>query len=175
MKDENSGKTILGRIGLAPAPGVRFGVSGALGPYLIEGLNEELAPGQDVNEFYQTLGMVDFEFATGHMELRAEGAWNTWQTPTVGDLDVTTGYVEMKYSLPFGAFAAGRLDGMRFSEIEDSSGVRHTWDSNITRWEVGAGYRIDRNILTKLVYQHTNLEGHDVKPSLFAAQASLTF
>jgi hypothetical protein len=175
VKDENSGKAIMGRVGLAPVPGVRFGVSGALGPYLVEGLNEELTPGQDVNEFYQTLGMVDFEFATGHMELRAEGAWNTWQTPTVGDLDVTTGYVEMKYSLPFGVFAAGRLDVMSFSEIEDSNGVEHTWDSNITRWEVGAGYRIDRNILTKLVYQHTNLEGHDVKPSLVAAQASLTF
>lgn len=175
VKDENSGKTIMGRIGLAPAPGLRFGVSGALGPYLVEGLNEQLPSGQNVNNFYQTLGMVDFEFATGHLELRAEGAWNTWQTPTVGDLEVTTGYVEMKYSLPFGAFGAGRLDGMRFSEIEDSSGEKHSWDSNISRWEIGAGYRIDRNILTKLVYQHTNLEGREIKPSLFAAQASFTF
>ena len=175
VKDENSGKTIMGRIGLAPTPGLRFGISGALGPYLVEGLNEQLAPGQDVTEFYQTLGMVDFAFATGHLELVAEGAWNTWQTPTVGDLDVTTGYVEMKYSLPFGAFAAGRIDGMRFSEIEDSNGVSHSWDSNVARWEIGAGYRVDKNILTKLVYQHTNLEGHDIKPSLFAAQASISF
>ena len=128
-----------------------------------------------MNEFYQTLGMVDAEFATGHLELRAEGAWNTWQTPTVGDLDVTTGYVEMKYSFPFGGFAAGRLDGMRFSEIEDSNGVKHPWDSNIARWEIGAGYRIDRNILTKLVYQHTTLEGRDIEPSLFAAQLSVGF
>jgi hypothetical protein len=175
VQDENSGKTIMGRIGLAPTPGLRFGVSGALGPYLVEGLNEQLAPGQNVNEFYQTLGMVDAEFATGHLELRAEGAWNTWQTPTVGDLDVTTGYVEMKYSFPFGGFAAGRLDGMRFSEIEDSNGVKHPWDSNIARWEIGAGYRIDRNILTKLVYQHTTLEGRDIEPSLFAAQLSVGF
>lgn len=175
VKDENSGKAIMGRIGLVPTPGLRFGVSTALGPYLVEGLNEQLPPGQNVNGFYQTLGMVDAEFATGYLELRAEGAWNTWQTPTVGDLGVTTGYVEMKYSLPFGAFAAGRLDGMRFSEIEDSNGVKHTWDSNIARWELGAGYRIDRNILMKLVYQHTTMEGRDVKPSLFAAQGSFTF
>jgi len=174
-EDENSGKTLMGRIGLAPTPGLRFGVSGALGPYLVEGLNEQLAPGRNVNEFYQRLGMVDVEFATGHLELRGEGAWNTWQTPTVGDLDVTTGYVEMKYSLPFGAFAAGRLDGMRFSEIEDSTGVKHPWDSNIARWELGAGYRIDRNILAKLVYQHTTMEGRDIKPSLFAAQLSVGF
>ena len=175
VQDENTGKTIMGRVGLAPMPGLRFGISGAFGPYLVESLNEQLAAGQNVSEFHQTLGMVDAEFATGHLELRAEGAWNTWQTPTVGDLDVTTGYVEMKYSLPFGAFAAGRIDGMRFSDIEDSSGAKHTWDSNIGRWELGAGYRIDRNILTKLVYQHTTLEGSDVKPSLVAAQLSVGF
>ncbi|HET9941021.1 MAG TPA: hypothetical protein VFR25_07950 [Candidatus Eisenbacteria bacterium] len=175
VKDENSGKTIMGRIGLAPTPGLRFGVSGALGPYLVEGLNGELGPGQTVDGFYQTLGMVDAEFATGYFELRGEGAWNTWQTPTVGDLGVTTGYVEMKYHLPFGAYAAGRLDGMRFSKIEDSGGVEHPWDSNIARWELGAGYRVDRNILMKLVYQHTTMEGRDIKPSLFAAQGSFTF
>jgi len=175
VQDENTGKTIMGRVGLAPMPGLRFGISGAFGPYLVESLNEQLAAGQNVSEFHQTLGMVDAEFATGHLELRAEGAWNTWQTPTVGDLDVTTGYVEIKYSLPFGAFAAGRLDGMRFSDIEDSSGVKHTWDSNIGRWELGAGYRIDRTILAKLVYQHTSLEGRDIKPSLVAAQLSVGF
>ena len=175
VEDENTGKTVMGRIGIAPTAGLRFGVSGAFGPYLVESLNEQLAPGQNVSQFHQALGMVDAEFATGHLELRAEGAWNTWQTPTVGDLDVTTGYVEMKYSFPFGAFAAGRLDGMRFSEIEDSSGAAHGWDSNVSRWELGAGYRIDRNILTKLVYQHTTLEGHDVSPSLVAAQLSVGF
>ena len=175
VQDENTGKTIMGRVGLAPMPGLRFGISGAFGPYLVESLNEQLAAGQNVSEFHQTLGMVDAEFATGHLELRAEGAWNTWQTPTVGDLDVTTGYVEIKYSLPFGAFAAGRLDGMRFSDIEDSSGAKHTWDSNIGRWELGAGYRIDRTILAKLVYQHTSMEGRDIKPSLVAAQLSVGF
>jgi hypothetical protein len=174
-KDENSGKTILGRIGLAPIPGLRFGVSGALGPYLVEGLESQLLPTQDVNGFYQQLAMADLEFSTGHMELRAEGAWNTWQTPTVGDLRVTTGYLEAKYSLPFGAFAAGRFDGMRFSEIADSTGARRSWDSNLTRWELGAGYRIDRDIVAKLVYQHTAMEGSDVRPSLVAAQASISF
>lgn len=173
--DENSGKTIMGRVGLAPVPGVRFGVSGAMGPYLIEGLNAQLPPEQDVNNYYQTLGMVDLELAAGHAELRAEGAWNTWQTPTVGDLQVTTGYVEARYSLPIGLYAAGRLDGMRFSDIADSAGAMRSWDSNITRWEIGAGYRIDRNVTTKLVYQHTNLEGSEIEPSLVGAQASISF
>jgi hypothetical protein len=74
-----------------------------------------------------------------------------------------------------GLYAAGRLDGMQFSEIEDSSGSMRSWDSNLTRWEIGTGYRIDRNILMKLVYQHTNLEGSGVNPSLIGAQASISF
>jgi hypothetical protein len=173
VKDENSGKTVMGRIGLAPVPGLRFGVSGAFGPYLIEELNAQLAPGQDVNQYWQKLGMVDLEVLAGHAELRAEGAWNTWQTPTVGDLHVTTGYVEVKYALPFGAYAAGRLEGMRFSEIEDSTGEKHPWDSDVTRWEIGAGYRVHRDILAKLVHQRTSLQ--DIDPSLIAAQASISF
>jgi hypothetical protein len=142
----------------------------------VEDLASQLPPGRDVDSYYQRLGMVDFEFVAGHAELRGEGAWNVWQTPMVGDLRVTTGYVELKYALPFGTFAAGRLDGMRFSDIADSTGARHSWDTNVTRWEIGAGIHVDHNVLTKLVYQSTRLEGSDDKnPALFAAQASITF
>ena len=49
-KDENSGKTVLGRLGLAPLPGLRFGVSGAYGPYLIQELNPEMPAGHNVND-----------------------------------------------------------------------------------------------------------------------------
>ncbi len=178
-KDENSGKTILARIGLAPLPSLRLGVSGAYGPYLVKELGSQLSPGQDVNDYHQKLGMVDFEWTVGHVELRAEGARNVWETPTVGDLDVTTGYVELKYSFPFGAFAAGRLDGMRFGEIADSTGAQRSWDSDVTRWEVGGGYRIDHNVKAKLVYQRTTLDGRpgvaDRRPSLVAAQVSVSF
>jgi hypothetical protein len=175
-KDDNSGKTIMGRVGLAPTPGLRVGVSAASGPYLVEDLASQLPPGRDVDSYYQRLGMVDFEFMAGHAELRGEGAWNMWQTPMVGDLHVTTGYVELKYALPFGTFAAGRLDGMRFSDIADSTGARHSWDTNVTRWEIGAGFHVDHNVLTKLVYQSTRLEGgNGENPALFAAQASISF
>jgi hypothetical protein len=177
-KDENSGKTVLGRIGLTPLTGLRLGVSGAYGPYLIQDLDPSLPEGTDANDYQQVLGMVDLEVLVGHAELRAEGAWNTWETPTVGDLDVTTGYVELKYSLPFGAFVAGRLDAMRFGEIADSTGAMHTWDLDVTRYEIGAGYRFTSSVLGKVVYQSTALTEHsgaDQDHSMVAGQVSIGF
>jgi len=49
-KDENSGKSVLGRVGASPLPWLRFGVSGAYGPYLIQELNSLMPPGKSVND-----------------------------------------------------------------------------------------------------------------------------
>jgi hypothetical protein len=106
--------------------------------------------------------------------LRAEGARNTWETPYVGDLDVHGGYVELKYSLPIGAFVAGRWDALRFGSVADSTGARRPWDRNITRIEGGAGYRFNRDAVAKLVVQRTSLESEDL-PALVAAQISVSF
>jgi hypothetical protein len=179
-QDENSGKSVLGRIGLAPLPGVRFGLSGSYGPYLIKPLSPKLPPGKVVEDYNQKLAMADLELIAGHAEARAEGARNVWETPTVGDLRVSSGYVELKYSLSFGAFVAGRWDVMRFGRIADSSGARRPWDSDLTRLETGIGYRMSRDALAKVVYQRTRF---DVSPdpteprdrSLVAAQLSIAF
>jgi hypothetical protein len=157
-RDENSGKTVLGRLGLAPLPALRVGVSGAYGPYLDQGVAAEIPAGRDVTDYHQKLMMADVELLLGHAELRAEGAHNVWESPTVGDLEVRSGYVEGKYSLPFGTFVAGRWDALRFGEIADSTGVQRPWDWNVTRIETGVGYRFNRDAQAKLVYQRNRIE-----------------
>ena len=179
-QEENSGKSLLARLGLAPLPALRLGVSGAYGPYLVEPLNPQLPPGRVAEDYHQKLAMADVELVAGHWEARAEGAHNVWETPTVGDLTVRSGYVELKYSLSSGAFVAGRWDAMRFGEIADSSGAPRPWDSDLSRLETGAGYRFSREALAKIVYQRTS---YDVAPdpneprnrSLVAAQLSVAF
>src|SRR5439155_1210956 len=61
MSDDNDGKQILGRIGFVPAPWLRAGISGARGPYLQSGLNEDLPPGHTVDEYMQVLLGSDLE------------------------------------------------------------------------------------------------------------------
>ena len=157
-RDENAGKTVLGRLGLAPLPGVRVGVSGAYGPYLDASVAPQLPPDRGIEDYHQQLGMADLELLAGHAELRAEAAHNLWQTPTVGDLTVTTGYAELKYAFSFGGYVAGRWDVERFGKIQDSTGASRPWDSDVTRIEAGAGFRFDRNTVAKLIYQTITIE-----------------
>lgn len=156
-KDENSGKSVLGRVGLMPLPGVRIGASAAYGPYLVEELNPELPAGTDANDYHQKLAMVDLELQRGYIEVRGEGAYNVWESPTVGDLDVMGGYLELKYLMPFGAFLAGRYDALRFGEIQNSAGEMLPWDCDVTRMEGGFGYRFNRDAQAKVIYQRTEL------------------
>ena len=91
-----------------------------------------------------------------------------------------SGYAEIKYAFEFGGYVAGRFDAMRFGKIRDSGGRERTWDANVTRFEVGVGYRFDRSTLAKLVYQHDELEYEGAatryeRPSLVAAQLSVAF
>jgi len=177
-EDDNAGKSVLGRIGLAPLPGLRIGVSGSDGPYLVQGVQGDLPAGKHVTDYAQKLGMADAEVLAGHVELRAEGARNLWETPTLGTLGVTSGYVETRLAFPFGGFVAGRWDALRFSDVTDSSGAQRAWDTNVRRIETGAGYRFDRNITGKVVWQQTRYEravlGHR-RVALFAAQLSVAF
>src|SRR5439155_7786774 len=159
-------------------PAVRVGVSGAYGPYLDAAVRGSLPPGRSVEDFHQKLVMADLEVQVGHAELRAEAARNAWESPFLGDLEVGGGYVELKWSLPVGAFVAGRFDVLRFATLVDSSGARHPWDTNVNRLESGIGYRFDRDIVAKVVYQRTTLDVDTAPafhPSLFAAQASIAF
>jgi len=178
-QDDNSGKCVLGRIGLAPMPWLRFGASGAYGPYLQAKLNSAMPPGHNVNDYAQKLVMGDLELLVGRLELRAEGVRNFWETPTVGTLGVTGGYAEAKLASPWSAFLAGRYDVMRFSEITSSTGARRPWDDDVNRIETGFGYRFSRDVTGKMIYQRTRFEheANDSYPTmeLFAAQLSVAF
>jgi len=179
-RDDNSGKSVLGRVGLAPVPALRFGVSGSYGPYLVAALDPRLPAGHTANDYHQKLAMADLELLVGQAELRAEGVTNVWETPLIGDLRATSGYAELKYSVAAGLYAAGRWDVEQFSRLTPSSGMARPWDWNVTRLEAGFGYRFTREARAKLVYQRSRFEnatsgGGDRVVSALAAQLSFGF
>lgn len=178
-EDDNSGKCVLGRLGLSPFPWLRVGASGAYGPYLQASLDSQLPPGHTANDYRQKLAMADLELLVGHVEIRAEGARNLWDTPTLGALGVSGGYAEAKMATPWGTFLAGRYDLMRFGEITSSTGERRPWDDNVDRIETGLGYRFSRDVTGKLIYQRSRFEheANDSYPTmeLFATQLSVAF
>lgn len=177
--DDNSGKSVLGRLGLAPVPMLRLGVSGSYGPYLQESLNPVLPAGKTANDYHQILMMADAAIEFGHVTLIAEAFKNTWESPTLGDLDVEGGYAEAKVTLAAGFYAAGRIDALRFSDIVDSGGNARGWDRDVDRIEAGLGYRFDRNVLGKVIWQSDTWRSHGSWPeathSLVAGQLSVSF
>jgi hypothetical protein len=177
--DANTGKTVLGRIGFVPAPFLRAGVSAAYGPYLNESLNSTLPPGKTGNDYHQTLFMSDLQLDVSRATVTAEAFTNTWESPAIGDLDVWGGYVESKVSVAAGLYAAARYDMQRFGDILNSVGEAHTWDRNVNRLEVGAGYRLDRGVIVKAAWQrHTALARDGVpeqQDDIVGGQLSVSF
>ncbi len=178
-EDDNGGKSVLGRLGFSPMPALRVGVSGSHGPYLHDHANASLPAGTSVSALPQDLGMVDLEIDHGHGELHAEGYHNQWKTATVGNLQVTGFFVEGRQSLRANLYAAGRYEQMRFSNLANSSGVAVPWDRDVDRLEAGLGFRPQRGVVLKAVYQRQWERGdalHATEPyDLIGGQLSVSF
>ena len=177
-RDNNQDKSIMGRIGLTPIPSLRLGVSASTGSYVSDDLEFGLPPGTSAERYDQNLFMVDAEWLYDRFELRGEGAWNTWESPTVGDLELQTFYVEGKVAFGAGAWVAARYDQMTFDEVTGTAGTR-PWDDDVSRFEGGVGYRFNRHVQAKAVYQETTLDpgptGSSRTESLVGAQLVLGF
>jgi len=179
VEDDNGGKSVLGRLGFSPVPAIRVGISGSHGPYLHDAAGDGLPPGKSVSSLPQDLVMADLELLRGHAECRAEGFVNRWATGTVGDLRVTGYYVEGKYALIAGLYGAARWDQMRFSDLLGTDGLARPWDRDVDRIEAGLGFRPERGLLIKGVYQREWLRGDALHAgdayNLIGGQLSVSF
>ena len=216
-EDENLGKSLLGRLGFAPAPWLRLGVSGAYGPYLVQELSNQMPAGKEPGDYHQKLWMTDLELQSGHVEvlLRRQSvigddvvfrsflaSHRYVVAPTLLEEGVRpvrsvvnrplstvpcnlsfdgSGTRNRSLALSaFGGYLAGRYDVMRFGDIQDSAGLEHSWDSNVDRYEIGAGYRFNRDVVAKVVHQHTRIDAGTVHPEvrsepLVVGQLSVSF
>ncbi len=180
-RDNNDDKSLLGRVGVMPTPGTRFGISGSAGSYLPDAFDPALPAGTSAERYDQVLVMADAEWTYDRFELRGEGMVNRWETPTLGNLTVRGGYVEGRWAFPAGWYLAGRYDVLRFDEIQGSSGPPRPWDDDVTRIEAGVGYRVDRHVVAKAVYQVTTRDSGaggpaaERKDDLVAAQLTIGF
>jgi hypothetical protein len=176
FKDENSGLQLAGRLSVHPLPGLILGASAARGPFVsATAARSAVGDGHD-GEFTQTAWGGDVEYSRDYYLVRAETVFSRWKLPAVGapaieaPLDALATYVEGRYKIQPGLYAAARVDHLVFSEITGSLG-RETWDAPVTRVEVGGGYSIQRNLLLKVSFQHNSRDGGKISSlNLWAAQ-----
>jgi len=162
VRDDNGGKQVSGRLELRPAVGIVLGASASRGEYVTSEAAGAL-PGALGRDAYTQKGLgADAEYSRGYWVLRAEGVLSQWAVPRVQAPLVTDsvrawgGFLEARYKIRPGLFAAARVDHLGFSEVQGTlfGGRPMPWDAPVWRAEAGAGYSLRRNLLLKAVLQH---------------------
>jgi hypothetical protein len=174
VRDDNSGRQIAGRVSVHPFAGLVLGTSAARGPFVSStAARGAVGDGHD-GAFTQTAFGGDIEYSHAYYLVRAEAVFSEWKVPSVGapvidtPLRALATYVEGRYKIRPGLYVAARADHLGFNEVTGSVGPQ-TWEAPVTRFEVGAGYSIQRNLVLKVSCQRNTRDGGRVTRSTLGA------
>jgi predicted porin len=172
--DDNSGRQLVGRLGVRATRGLFVGASAARGPFLADPASRGAVGDGQNGHFTQSAFGIDLEYARDHFQVRGETIVSRWRVPAVHmslitePLRATATYVEGRYKIRPGLYAAARVDRLGFSEIDSTQG-RGTWEAPVRRIEVGGGYYLQRNLILKASYQHNARKGGRVTGQQFVS------
>jgi hypothetical protein len=180
----DDGVQVLARVGIAPVPEVRLGVSGGIGPY-IGGASRDPKitatsyPGEAADYQQRAIG-YDLELVRGRAQIFSEGFVSSWEVPLVSEeLSAAAAYVEGRYDVHPAVSLATRVGNMSFSEIDvpgAPAGTRTAWDDDVLSVESAVTYRIAREIHLRAGWQHTRfLSGGEEAVNLIALQLRAVF
>ena len=169
FSDDNHGRQVAGRVELRPVAGLILGTSLARGPFVSQTAAHAVVGDGHDGDFTQTAWGFDAEYSRDHYLLRLETIVSRWQLPIAvppadqvalqTPLDALSTSVEGRYKLRPDFYLAARYDHLGFS---DQQGVIATlpWDAPVTRFEIGGGYSLLRNLLLKGSFQHDTRDGN---------------
>jgi len=186
----NRGFGKYARVALTPITGLTAGVSFARGQFLPSGTNPFYGGSYsgkfDPAEYFQEILGVDLAYSTGHFEFYGEGFHNRWAFADEygSDLRATGFSGEIRYVPATRLSLAARVGGLFFNRIQASVyGPDYLivfydgpWDRDMMRLEVAAGYRVTREVLVKVVYQHNRtVHGNDPADDAAVTQIVVNF
>ena len=181
VADDNGGRQIAGRVALHPIAGLVLGGSAARGAFVSQIALRTALPDARGGDFTQTAWGADVEFSRDYYLVRFETVVSRWTLPvaqaplTELPLTAIATYAEGRYKIRPGLYAAARIDHLGFSELDGSAG-RQSWDAPVSRWEVGGGYSLQRNLVLKFGYQRNHRDGGRVRDlGLVTAQVVFWF
>ncbi|HEY7286625.1 MAG TPA: hypothetical protein VH497_14360 [Vicinamibacterales bacterium] len=181
--DDNGGKQVAGRLEWRPTPGLTVGTSASHGDFVsTAAATAALAVGRQegMSSFAQTAWGVDAEYSRNYLLIRTEIIGSAWRIPFADEptrrdpLDALTGFVEGRYKIKPGLYAAARFDHLGFGTITGAT-LSGPWDAPVNRIEVGAGYSLFRNLLLKGSYQHDTRDGGRLAPTANLVATQVVF
>jgi hypothetical protein len=103
------------------------------------------------------------EYSWEYYLVRSEIVYSRWTIPTVsqpaiaplGALGIS---IEGRYRVTPGFYVAARGDHLGFSDIRGTT-VTEPWDAPVSRFELGGGYSLQRNLLLKSSVQVNMRDG----------------
>jgi hypothetical protein len=165
------------QVALQATSELRVGASYSNGPYLDEDdVGALLPPGKTAYDYYQRLYGLEATFTRGLIELRGELLHDAWEVPRVADdpIDVSY-YLESKFKLKPGLFVTGRYSAINFNDLHYSNLATSPWDFDVSRVQLGAGYRISEpfEVRGEVMLNHSAAPASlNPQSNLFAVQAS---
>lgn len=171
VDDDNGGRQFAGRAVLRPAPAFAIGLSGARGAFMNRSLQANLSPGADIDDAVQRAVGIDAEYSAGYLIARGEVVWSRWNLPAPfsgGPLDATAVMVEGRYRVAPGVHVAARAEHLGFNTIDSLQGPE-AWEAPVTRFELGAGWALQRNLMAKVSWQRNVRDGGRIRHDSMAA------
>jgi hypothetical protein len=168
--------TVSGRVGYRPGPAWNSGISFSVGPYMYDEAQPELPQGKTIGDYHQITVASDLSYARGRWQWWAEVFATRFEVPRVGDADLLSYYIETKYAITPGLFAAVRWNQQIFGSVPNGAGGSEPWDSDMIRADFALGYRFTRHLQTKLQYSYGHRQASVQQgEQLVAAQLTLRF
>jgi predicted porin len=151
--------TASGRLGWRPDAAWNLGVSASGGTYLLPAAEGTLPSGHSISDYNQlTLG-TDLSYAWRQWQLWAEVFVSRFEVPNVGNADTLAYYLEAKYKITAGLFAAVRWNQQFLGKVRDGAGGQERWDQDAWRTDIALGYRFTRHLQAKLQYSYNHQQG----------------
>lgn len=165
--------SVSAHLSIVPGPWLTLGLWGAAGPYLSPRAETVVPEGKRIEDYDQSSVGALAHAASGHWEAYAEGVWNRYEHPFLGDLENRGGYIDLRVDVAPKWFVAGRLDHLSFSRLARAVDLDQArWDHPLTRIEAGIGRNLSHKSLLKVVTQIVRYTGapKSLNEEIFALQ-----
>ena len=179
LSDNNGGKQVSSRVAYRPTAGLVLGTSAARGEFFDREVTQAL-PASGGSHAQTSVG-ADAEYSRGYWLVRSEVVWSRWNVPfatpaTSTNVEAIGAWIEGRYRVTPRIVLSGRADRLSFSHLAVGPNLNPTWDANVWRVEVDAGFYIQRNLMVRAAVQHNDRDGGRVRErGYFSGQVAYWF
>jgi hypothetical protein len=146
---------LTAHFGFRPDASWAFGLSASRGSWL-----EKSVPGVNRDDLMQNTLGLDVRWAHHDFIVSGEVVLSEFETPAAGDLRTAAWFLQARWKAAPGFWLAARFGQIFANDATGVDGHDVPWQPDVWRAELGAGWRINPNLLLKAGYSYTHTDGN---------------